>query len=407
LVDEVVAYEDRAEQTQTFLQRVLAGKQSSRRRGRVEWGDDEGAVLDRARRRIGALPPSYHEVYSAALELLIDGARQKRTYVEHQREELRYSAASALSASGKSAFAFFYLRQMAGERAAGRFADGVKPATLAFDVGDDANARLFAEDVCNRKLAWGQSPLGTVPAAIQASFAETLRADTVLYAPTYQSGGRLIELATRKDPGKGSGSADETTQLARTLQRLGFEVARTTPHDGFVSNRLLVAYLTPLACFVSAGGEAASVNGALRALGFVRRPHALLAMLDRPRLTARVAKAMGSDTTTAGASLAALDTDAYDNTIAHSVVIDALCISMLDAILTLRAQKEVRDLTIADLIARELLDFPRHLCSLCSWLKRERVAQAIANEEALRAMVPEQALGTARAFAAEGRQFYR
>jgi hypothetical protein len=91
----------------------------------------------------------------------------------------------------------------------------------------------------------------------------------------------------------------------------------------------------------------------------------------------------------------------------QSVVLDALCVSMLDAILTLRAHGEVRDLTIADLIARELLDFPRHLCSLCSWLKRDRVAQALDGGSAVRPIVSEHAFETARAFAVEGRELYR
>lgn len=406
LVDEVVAYEDRAGGARVVVQRALAGKQSSRRRGRVDWGGEEESILLRARRRIVELPPFYHEVYTAALELLIGGARQERTYVEHQREELRHSAASALSSNGKAAFAFFYLRQMAGERAAGRFGNGAKPATLSFDVGHDTNARAFAEDVCSRKLAWGLSPSETIPVAVQASLAEAPRADTVLYAPTYPEGGRLIELATRRNSGDSSADGDDTAQLARTLQRLGFEVARTTPVDGFVSNRLLAAYFAPLVRFVFGGGEATAVNGALRAAGFVRRPHGLLAALDRPRLAAQVAEMIGSKAVNVEISLAALGDDTYDGSM-HLLVIDALCISLLEAILAIRAQREVRDLTIADLIARELLDFPRHLCSLCSWLKRERVAQAIGNERALRTMVSEQALETARAFVAEGREFYR
>jgi hypothetical protein len=300
---------------------------------------------------------------------------------------------------------------MASERAAGRFANGVNPATLSFDVGGDACARVFAEDVCNRKLAGvsegGQSSLGTVPVAVEASFAAVLRADAVLYAPTYRAGGRLIEWATRQAAGTASVDAEEAAQLARTLQRLGFEVARTTPSDGFVSNRLLIAYLMPLVRFVSGGGEAAVVNGALRAVGFVRRPHDLLAALDRPLLVTEVAKVMGCETSTVEPLLAALETDAYDGANTNPVLLDALCISMLDAILTLREEREVRDLTIADLIARELLDFPRHLCSLCSWLKRARVAQAVGGGAAVRSIVSERAFERARAFAVEGREFYR
>jgi enoyl-CoA hydratase/carnithine racemase len=255
LVDEVVPHAERSARTQTFLRRVLAGRQASRRRGRIEWGESEDAILARTRRRITALPPPYHEVYGAALELLQDGGRQTRTYAEHQREELRHSAASALSPIGKSAFAFFYLRQMASERAAGRFANGVKPASLSFDVGVEEGARAFAVDLCGRKLAGvsaddgdadfrlvaGRPSYDSLPVrddrardiAVQASFAAAPSNDAVLYAPTYKTGGRLLELATRKASAGDGLSADAAARLARTLQRLGFEVARTTPIDSF------------------------------------------------------------------------------------------------------------------------------------------------------------------------------
>jgi enoyl-CoA hydratase/carnithine racemase len=408
LVDEVVPHAERAERTQTFLRRVLGGEQTSRRRGRVRWGGEEDATVARTRRRITALPPAYHAVYTAGLELLIDGARQTRTYAEHQREELRHSAASALSPIGKSAFGFFYLRQMAGERAAGRFANGATPATLRLDVGDDADARAFAKDLHGRRLpgvrdAWGLSPEGSVPLFVRASFADGPPADAVLYAPTYRAGGRLVELAIR-DAGM---DADEAARLAGTLQRLGFEVARTTPICGFVSNRLLMAYFTPLVRFVANGGTAKMVNGALRAAGFVRRPHQLLAALDRPAFTAVLAKTMGIETAALESLLATLESDAYDDGVSDSTVIDAVCISMLDAILALRARQEVRDLSIADLIARELLDFPRHFCSLCSWLKRHRVAQAVSGGSPVRSIVSERAFETARTFAVEGRELYR
>jgi hypothetical protein len=278
---------------------------------------------------------------------------------------------------------------------------------------------MFAADLQARKLAGassesdgadvclgGSSPKETVPfVAVQASFAAMPQAGAALYAPTYRAGGRLIELATR--PAGAGLSPDDAARLARTLQRLGFEVARTTPVDGFASNRLLMAYLAPLVRFVAARGRAGVVNGALREAGFVRRPHHLLAALDRPRLVLELARATGSPVGTVERLLAELENDAYDDTKEPAVLLDALCISLLDAVLILRAQREVRDLTIADLIARELLDFPRHLCSLCSWLKRDRVGQALDAGASVRSLVSRSAFETARAFAAQGRNLYR
>jgi hypothetical protein len=62
---------------------------------------------------------------------LIQGAEQRGSYVEHQRRELARSAASALAPIGKAAYAFFYLRQMAAERAAGRQRTADDPARSA------------------------------------------------------------------------------------------------------------------------------------------------------------------------------------------------------------------------------------------------------------------------------------
>jgi hypothetical protein len=76
------------------------------------------------------------------------------------------------------------------------------------------------------------------------------------------------------------------------------------------------------------------------------------------------------------------------------------------AVLDARARREVRDATITDLIARELLDFPRHLCSLATWLQTDRVAGALANRAA-RSLVAEVAVESAAAFAAGRRELYR
>jgi hypothetical protein len=87
-------------------------------------------------------------------------------------------------------------------------------------------------------------------------------------------------------------------------------------------------------------------------------------------------------------------------------VVDALCLSLLDAVLTARACREIRDPSIADLIARELLDFPRHLVSLSTWLRTPRVARAL-DVPAAATLVPESAYAAARAFVAAGRELYR
>jgi enoyl-CoA hydratase/carnithine racemase len=292
LIDAVAPHDERVGRTQQLLERVLAQRQPSRRRGRVAWGPREAALIERARQRIATLPPAYQEAYGFGLELLHDGARQTRSFLDHQRAELRYSAATAISEQGKAAYSFFYIRQMAAERAAGRAAGrtaGASPAArLSIDSADDPEARRFAANLRARDLAGGVwcdngaaefrltvgpasrrsgGPQGRparsgAPAAgtaapqvsVELSTAALDRCGTTLYAPNHRGGGRLLELATPADSVTPIDNSD-ITRLARTLQRLGFEVARTTPRDGFVSDRLLIAYLAPLIRSLQHGGD--------------------------------------------------------------------------------------------------------------------------------------------------------
>ncbi len=419
LADVVAPHATLAERARLFVDDVLAGGRPSRRRGRVEWGDAEDAAVDRARRRIAGLPPAYHAVYADALRLLVDGARQTRDYAGHRADELRCSAASALAPIGKGAYAFFYLRQMAAERAGGR--TGTDAATLRLGVDEDAaeDARAFAETARTRnvpgivvtdareadvRLVGG--PNGHRPSprdvVVRLRLADAPVGGVELYAPTLAHGGRLIELATR--PGDAA-----PPRLGRALQRLGFEVACTAASGAFVTNRLLAAYLAPLVRAVDAVDDddgAARVNGALRAAGFVRRPHAFLAALDLPALARLLAPVLGEPEPAIARRLAVLAGDDRVGDAGESPVLDALCMAFLDAVLTARADGAVRHLPIVDLIAREVLDFPRHLVSLCGWLKTARVASALDDEAACRLVAPD-AVAAARAFVATGRELYR
>src|SRR4029077_9304889 len=184
------------------------------------------------------------------------GARQRTTYPEHQRNELRASAASALAPIGKAAYAFFYLRQIASERAGERRRGEGEPITLAADLDGDQGARDFVRDLGRRnltgvafvdrdradvRLVSPQHEAGNgsgIGVAVQVTVAARPTADVELYAPGYRSGGRLIELATCRSVDVPS---DAVPRLARTLQRFGFEVARTRPSGSFVTNALLLA----------------------------------------------------------------------------------------------------------------------------------------------------------------------
>jgi enoyl-CoA hydratase/carnithine racemase len=452
LVDEVVPSADRDARTRAFVERVLEGRQPSRRRGRVAWGPAEDDVAMRTRRQIDALPPPYRGVYGDALDLLRCGAEQRGGYLEHQRHELQRSAASALAPIGKAAYSFFYLRQMAAERAAGRHRGAEDPASLCVDLDGVPHGRAFAETLRARlfpgaRLGADESAdfrlvaaedhdeaaagpatsrcrtdrTAHVPGssagrdvAVRLAIARGPTADLEIYAPGYAPGRRLIELATTDAAGGAEAVAsgqpgagrDDVSRLARTLQRFGFEVARTTPGESFVTTRLLLAFLRPLVRFVEEGGDASVAGATLRDTGFVRSPGELIAALEERALAVALAPGRCTADGDPAAALAALAGPWRAAERTEPLVLDALCIALLEAAEAARATRAVPDPSVTDLVARELLDFPRHLVSLCTWLKRERVAGALARRGVGR-LVTAQAFEAASAFAVGGREFYR
>lgn len=445
LVDEVVPFTRREECAQRFIDRVLDGRQRSRRRGRIAWGPAEDEVVAGARERITALPPAYRPVYTDALELLRTGAEQRGTYVEHQRRELARSAASALAPIGKAAYAFFYLRQMAAERAAGRARTADEPAALSVDIdarsvawafgetlrarrfpgarfepADRAEFRLVAADGAD-EASHGKPDRSSVDGArtppperarrprevaVRLGLARGPTAALEVYAPGHSGGGRLVELATATPRQTETRPDGDVARLARTLQRFGFEVARTTPGSTFVTTRLLMGFLVPLVRFIEAGGKAPVANATLRESGFVRSPRDVVAPLERDALVGALAAASDRSLRDPAAVLADLTEGSMAHDRMEPLLLDALCISLLEAAEAARATRAIPDPSVIDLVARELLDFPRHLVSLCTWLKRARVVKAVTRAE-VRPLVTRAAFETAVAFAAEGREFYR
>jgi len=412
LVDEVIPHEALAVRRDAFVERVLTGTQRNQRRGVRAWATEDSQTMVRARRRITSLPEAYRPVYTAALELVAAGARQQTSFLDHQRAELRASAASALSPLGKAAYAFFYLRQMASERATGRRSGNGAALRISADLDGDGRARAFVDDLRRRKLPGvlfvddGPGDVHLVSPqhdgdgiAVHAAVTRAPDGDVTVYAPGHASGGRLVELAVREPAVEG------VPHLARALQRYGFEVARTSVTDRLVSNVLLVAYLAPLVRAVECGVDSAVINGTLRELGFVRLPSDVVGGLGAASVAAEVATALGRTSHDVETALGGLATAGCAERERAGAVVDALCVSLLDAVLHVRTRREVRDPTIVDLIARELFDFPRHLCSLSTWLKTALVTRAV--EQDLGGLVTDEALAAAHAFVAAGRELYR
>jgi len=312
---------------------------------------------------------------------------------------------------------------MARERAVGRGAPGSDERLSLAALGEDTGGFIealrrrplsgvgFVEpeaaDLClvARHADASASPAveRTRRATVQLATSPGPHAPLALCAPTATTGGRLVELAVAPDA-----EPALAARLARALQRWGFEVARTAPGPDFVSHRLLLAFLEPLLRHLQRHADVRPLNTTLRHAGFVRRPHALVAAVGgAPMLTAALARRLDTEPSTAEALLETLGADAFDDGAGDPRVLDALAVSLLHAVLAVRASGQAREPSIIDLIARELLDFPLPLRSLCAWLRRARIAAALDHGAALAAFVPDAALETARLFVAEGREFYR
>lgn len=411
LVDAVAAPAALADERDRFVRAVIDGTQLSRRRGVQAWTSADSAVVEAARTRIAALPPAIREVYTAGLDLLVRGAQQTESHDSHQARELTRSAASALAPVGKAAFAFFYVRQMAHERAVGRLPrDDDTPALAAGAAVDAFAAPLRAQAIPGIRwttpdaatlhlVASDGAQRGPRDVVVQLQAGVTPAPGVSLYRPTAGSG-RLIEIALRDDP-----TPTGVAALARVLQRHGYEIARTTPAARYASDTLLVAFLVPLLQAAVTDADPARINATLCSFGTVHRPHAGLAAAALrpfwPALATRTALPIAE----VAARLARLTaTSACDASLVPHLI-DALCLSLLASVLSLRADHIVRDAPTIDLLARELFDFPLEHISLCRWLTRRRVAAALANAAATGASPATIHLATA--FVAEGRDLYR
>jgi hypothetical protein len=227
--------------------------------------------------------------------------------------------------------------------------------------------------------------------------------DRELHLPLDGATPRLAELSIRPSTPI---EAEARGRVARTLERLGFVVALTAAADMFVTTRLLRAYLHPLLRAVAAGGDVGAVNQALRRMGFVRRPASLLAGIDGEALVDILRGPDGAPDDETHRGLRELGRDALSAS-GDDAVVDAVCLSLLAAVLDIRAEDAVSHPSIVDLVARELLDFPRHLRSLSTWLKTARVAEALRRERRVRGLVADTVLAAADAFVVTGREFYR
>jgi enoyl-CoA hydratase/carnithine racemase len=421
---------------ESFVARVLRGEVASCRRApsasRRARHDDADASA-RARARIASLPSAYRRVYLDALELLEDAARRD-VGDEHRLRELEKCADSTLCELGKSAYAFFYIKETAATLAQGRGRDEASLRALAFErapLAEETGAyAAFYRTLAARKppevsVDIEETPVpGIDPSHVVIAYASSKRKETpnemvaagvcafaervparrlVIYRPVDSPHADFVELVER-DAGAGA-------PLARLLARCGYQVSIATMGREFASNRLLRAFFAPLVAAVLDRVPVETIEGTLRDFGFVARPADLQRGLPCREFAACVQPAV------VGAPSLDDVHGALDRLSRPAAVLDSRpCTDLLDGLMTSLAAAVWQDRcgspeeggfrhpAVVDLAARELLDFPLRARSLCRHLSRDRVRMA---EAAASRFASGEVRARAAAYAGSARDFYR
>jgi enoyl-CoA hydratase/carnithine racemase len=436
LINECAAPEGFDAAAESFVTRVLRGEVASCRRARSarrRMPHDDADASARARARIASLPSAYRRVYLDALELLEDAARRD-VGDEHRLRELEKCADSTICGLGKSAYAFFYVKQTAAALAEGRGRDEASLRALAFErapASEEAGAyAAFYRTLLARKppevsVDLEETPVSSVDASrVVIASASSKRAQApnesvaagvcafaervpprrlVLYRPMDSPHVDFVELVER-DAGAGA-------PLARVLARCGYQVGVSAIGGEFASNRLLRAFFAPLVAAMLERVPIETIEGTLRDFGFVSRPADLLRGLPCREFAACVQPAVvgAPSLDDAHRALDGLGRPAgvLDNP-PRTDLLDGLMTSLAAAVWGNRSGAPewggFRHPALVDLAARELLDFPLRARSLCRHLSRDRVRSA---EAAASRFVSDEARAQAAAYAGSARDFYR
>ncbi|HMC65230.1 MAG TPA: enoyl-CoA hydratase/isomerase family protein, partial [Gemmataceae bacterium] len=399
-----------------FVERVLAGDVEPcfpRSRSSPE---SIGSLAGAAEARIESLPSAYRHVYEDCLNLLVSAARGEGGPGHHARE-MAASGRSAASDISKAAFGFFYVRQIAEHLPALGAAEGAPVAAVSTAAKSGFGADLLRElesrivpgvrvvSAANGSLpslairltdfdSASETCFGDVAVALQWREFAANPPERVAYCPLFRAGTRFFELALRR-------SGDATAAVfAQYLSRAGFSVALSRPVKGFGLNQMIAACLRPVAKYLLAGGSPALAEGALREFGFVRGPAWLWD-------AARRGGAPETDFSPAERSALALLRPAHAGDDASVLVLaDAVCLSLL-ACTPASGDAAFYHPALADLAAREVLDFPLGRGSLCKYLTRREVRRVLQRGAALESLVAPGELQVAENFVRSGREFYR
>jgi len=429
LINEVVPARVFESEVDGFVERVIAGQVrhcfSATQIGRVADHAEAGgrrncysAELKReTEARIESLPSAYRSLYRECLDLLVRAAAGERGPNHHARE-LASAARTASMEISKAAAGFFYIRQMAamlpslktplrkvstiraapssrfgrdlGSELEERIVPGVQVMRAGSDEAADPESTITLSDM-------EEKPQSPNQFGVQLGFHDTPPdlPDRVLYSPLFRSGSQLFEIAIRVE-GDAAVSA-----LAQYLTKAGFTVVLSKPQRALGFDQMLSAFLLPIADYIAGGGSAGGAAGSLREFGFIRGPRQLWnAVRQAGPLSQEIACPRRA---TALESLRQVDAEESG---LDSLVPDAVCLSLLTCT-PASSKAAFFHPVLADLAARELLDFPLGRGSLCRYLTKPTVARMLTRGSAIEALVSNEALAVAENFVRSGKEFYR
>ncbi|HMJ10080.1 MAG TPA: hypothetical protein VK524_01680, partial [Polyangiaceae bacterium] len=204
---------------------------------------------------------------------------------------------------------------------------------------------------------------------------------TLAYWPV--EGLEFVEIAAR----------DASPARARAFDlfmRAGYKGIVSCARGRFASDRLISAYLSPVARFVSSGGGCDDAAHTLREFGFVRP----LAALSSSRPEAEQLTDLAAAQPERGRDVPAL--------------LSAVLLSLLDSALELLKDGSLEHVSQLDVLAREVIDFPLGRGSLGRYLNPTNVSSRIDElDPSGGELLSERALERAHRYVRDGRPFYR
>ncbi len=398
---------------------------------------------------IAQLPPEYRRVHQACFELMVHGANKETVEPADIKLELDACGESLVQPVAHRARSLLFVRQLA-ERVCLRRPPEPKPLLFVIPSTEPELAD-FREEIVESRYWRGQVvdelDVAADPTAISYEFRPLTEREqgssagdlVVRYSTGINSdepvegpgliykrpvpglkrwndglerpqGGAtmLVELAGHRAPGEAE------KQLFDYLTEFDAAVIFSRPDDAFACDVMSMAYLAPMVSWVTAGHSPEAIFGAMHDFGFMRMPFELLESVKLSSglhrgLVARCAE--GHKEQALIEAMEVLGSSTQKSTEGSTeqdwpLLMDAILLSLLHGVNELVSGKVVPKAAVADVIARELLDFPIARGTLCQWVTPDRVAEALARGSRLEQLISNDVRRLATSFVEEGRAFY-